>query len=289
MTQRIVVAIDPEAIATEAIELGHTLACATGARLTLLAVSHDGTGDDPLADARRELVERGNDDVAAHVVAGATERTLHHAAAREDTGLIVVGPSRHGAAARGLARSTAGRFLHGAECPVAIAPPGYADPDRGLERIGVAFAGSPDGREALRGAAALARWSGAGLRLIGVAHLGVPRESLITPEEIAGDLLDRRRESLRAEMADAVEELCRGVDCERMVVDGDPVTQLAEASESLDLLVCGSRAHGPLGSVLLGSVSRPLLDRSACPLLVVPHDRERRLESMVTPHSAAAG
>ena len=33
MTQRIVIAIDPDAIAGEAIELGHTLACATGARL----------------------------------------------------------------------------------------------------------------------------------------------------------------------------------------------------------------------------------------------------------------
>jgi nucleotide-binding universal stress UspA family protein len=280
MTQRIVVALDPESIAAEAIELGHTLACATGARLTLLAVSHDATGAEPLAEARSRLVERGNDDVYAHVLtARLVERALHRAAEREDTGLVIVG----------LTKATAARFLHGAACPVAVAPRGYADPGRGLERIGVAFADTPEGREALRGAAALARWSGAGLRLVGVAHLGVPRESLITPDEVAGELLEARRHSLRAEMAGAVEELCGGVDCEQIVVDGDPVTQLAEASRGVDLLVCGSRAHGPLGSVLLGSVSRPLLDRAACPVLIVPRGRERRLEYMVTPHSAATG
>ena len=163
------------------------------------------------------------------------------------------------------------------------------DPDRGLERIGVAFTDSEDGLEALRGAAALARWSGAGLRLIGVAHIGVPRESLIMPGELTGDLLATQRDTLRSAMADAAAELCSGVDCEQIVIDGDPVAQLAEASGRVDLLVCGSRAHGPVGSVLLGSVSRPLLERTACPLLIVPRGREARLEYMVTPHSAAAG
>ena len=278
MNQRIIVALDPETVAAEAVELGHTLACATGARLTLLGVSHDGTGGDALAEARGRLAERGNDDVYAHVLtARLVERALHRAADREDTGLVVVG----------LDRSTAARFVHGAACPVAVAPDGYVDPGRGLGCIGVAFADTPEGREALRGAAALARWSGARLRLLGVAHLGVARESLVTPDEVAGELLEAQRHLLRAEMAGAVVELCGGVDCEQLVVDGDPVLQLAEASRRVDLLVCGSRAHGPLGSVLLGSVSRPLLDRTACPLLIVPRGRERRLEYMVTPHSAA--
>ena len=89
------------------------------------------------------------------------ERALHRAAGREDTGLVVLGPSQRGAAARALAMTTAARFLHGAPCPVAIAPAGYRDPERGIERIGVAFTDTPDGHEALRAAAALARWTGA--------------------------------------------------------------------------------------------------------------------------------
>jgi nucleotide-binding universal stress UspA family protein len=290
MTQRIVIALDPDAVAREAIELGHTLACATGARLTLLAVSGGATAEELLDDVRERLEARGNDDVSAHVIAGeSVERALHHAAGREDTGLVVIGPSQRSAGARALARSTAARFLHGAACPVAIAPPEYRDPERGLERIGVAFADTPDAREALRGAAALARWAGATLRLIGVAELGVPRESLVTTGDIVEDLMDRRRSDLRAQMDDAAQELCSGVECEQIVLDGDAVSELATASAGVDVLVCGSRARGPLGSVLLGSVSRPLLDRTACPLLIVPRGREQRLEYMVTPHAAATG
>jgi nucleotide-binding universal stress UspA family protein len=295
MTQRIVVALDPDAIADEAIELGHTLACATGARLTLLAVAHsweeDGEdrrarADEELARVRERLRERGNDDVAAHALAArSVERTLERAAAREDTGLVVLGPTHR----RPRARGTAARFLHGAACPIAVAPAGYRDPERGLDRIGVAFTDSPDGLEALRGAVALARWSGARLRVIAVAELAVPQESLVMPGAAIEDVLRNRRSALRDALTTAVAEHCEGVECETVVFDGDAATSLAAASRVVDLLVCGSRGHGRIGSVLLGSVSRPLLDRAACPLLVVPRGREPRLESLVAPHSAAAG
>jgi nucleotide-binding universal stress UspA family protein len=45
---------------------------------------------------------------------------------------------------------------------------------------------------------------------------------------------------------------------------------LALGPRDADLLVCGSRAYGPLRRVLLGGVSSRLLRRSALPLLVVP-------------------
>lgn len=50
----------------------------------------------------------------------------------------------------------------------------------------------------------------------------------------------------------------------------DPVERLADASRDLDVLVIGSRRFGPVRSVLLGSVSWPLIERAACPVLVVP-------------------
>ena len=289
MNQRIVVALDPDAVAPEAIELGHTMACAIGARLTLLAVTHDGEGaDEQLARGREQLLERGNDDVYAHaIVARSAESGLHHAAGRDDTGLVVLGPSERGTAAHVLALTTAARFLHGAPCPVAIAPAGYRDPERALERIGVAFADTPDGHEALRAAAALARWTGARLRLIAVAELGVLRESVAATGEIAEELLEHHRALLRAALVEPIEEICTGVECETLVLDGDPVQRLAGASGDVDLLVCGSRDHGLPGAVLLGSVSRPLLERVACPLLIVPRGREHRLGDMVSPRSAA--
>jgi nucleotide-binding universal stress UspA family protein len=54
------------------------------------------------------------------------------------------------------------------------------------------------------------------------------------------------------------------------VAEGDPVQHLADASEGFDMLVVGSRRYGPVRSVLLGSVSSPLIERAACPVIVVP-------------------
>ena len=55
-----------------------------------------------------------------------------------------------------------------------------------------------------------------------------------------------------------------------------PVAALEQFSGDVDLLVCGSRGYGPLGSVLLGGVSRRLVHRAACPVVVVPRGTERR-------------
>jgi nucleotide-binding universal stress UspA family protein len=291
MGQRIVVALDPDAIAPEAIELGHTLACATGARLTLIAVSH---ADRPVTDAdlgriRERLRSRGNDDVAAHlIVAPSIDRALHRAAEREDTGMVVLGPSHRGAAGRALARTTAAHFLHGAPCPVAIAPPEYLDPERSLERIGVGFVDTPDGHEALRGAAALARWTGASLQITGVAEIGLPEASLMLSGSALEEVLAEQRRVVRAAMGVAAARLGAGVECELVVHNADPAGRLAEASSGVDLLVCGSRGRGPLGSVLLGSVTQPLIHRARCPLLIVPRGRTSRLQGLLGGASAAA-
>ena len=44
--------------------------------------------------------------------------------------------------------------------------------------------------------------------------------------------------------------------------------------------MCGSRGYGPLGSVLLGGVSRRLVHRAACPVIVVPRGTERAIEAL---------
>ena len=49
------------------------------------------------------------------------------------------------------------------------------------------------------------------------------------------------------------------------VLDGTPATALEQFSHDVDLLVCGSRGYGPIGSVLLGGVSRRLVHHAACP------------------------
>ena len=51
---------------------------------------------------------------------------------------------------------------------------------------------------------------------------------------------------------------------------GSPVTVLVDAAHDADLLVVGSRGHGGFTGLLLGSVSDRCLQRSPCPVAVIP-------------------
>ncbi|WP_344471563.1 universal stress protein [Nonomuraea monospora] len=53
------------------------------------------------------------------------------------------------------------------------------------------------------------------------------------------------------------------------VVHGHPVEVLKEAARRADLLVVGSRGHGQLAGMLIGSISQALLHHAPCPLAVV--------------------
>jgi nucleotide-binding universal stress UspA family protein len=55
------------------------------------------------------------------------------------------------------------------------------------------------------------------------------------------------------------------------VRNGRPATVLARDAErgNVDLLIVGSRGHGPMDALLLGSVSTELVDHAPCPVLVV--------------------
>jgi nucleotide-binding universal stress UspA family protein len=68
-------------------------------------------------------------------------------------------------------------------------------------------------------------------------------------------------------LADRVEHVPAHVRPLRPV--GDPAVELADLSEDLDLLVIGTRGRAPLRRALTGSVSRRLIARARCPLLIV--------------------
>ena len=81
-----------------------------------------------------------------------------------------------------------------------------------------------------------------------------------------------------AELLDAAVERARAsVPTERTLLSGDPAGTLANESADLGALVMGSRGHGPLGRILLSSVSAELMRSPVCPLFVVPRQDTHRV------------
>ena len=202
---------------------------------------------------------------------------LTAAAEEVDARLIVLGSSARGAIGRVLPGSTAERVIHGAPCPVAVVPRDYVAREGGMMTVGVAFAPTPEGREALRTGARLAQAARASLRVIMVLDPSLAERTspgMLAAAHHEHDLAEDRagRSRIEAErgLDDAIADVADTVPVERDVLFQDPADGLAAASEHLDLLIMGSRAYGPMRAVMLGGVSRRVITRAACPVLVLP-------------------
>ena len=190
---------------------------------------------------------------------------LHLLADELDADLIIVGRSGTGPAGRAFTGSATEQTLHGAPCPVAVAPTGYTDGHHRIETIAVACNGTDESQNALSHATRLARDRGASIRLVRVVEpVPIGYGGMMDPYPFAS-----RREydeqALRTTASSVAD-----VPVETTVLDGDPVRALSHLADPVDLLVLGSRDFGPVGRVLLGSVSSRLCRHSPTPLLVVP-------------------
>ena len=81
-----------------------------------------------------------------------------------------------------------------------------------------------------------------------------------------------------------VARLSAKLESEGTLHSGRPADVLIALSETVDLMVIGSRGYGPLKAVLLGGVSGQVIRSAACPVVVVP----RRATSAVGSVFAAA-
>jgi nucleotide-binding universal stress UspA family protein len=107
---------------------------------------------------------------------------------------------------------------------------------------------------------------------------GAPEFAIVPhdAEEAEGQLLSDLQAMLH-EAAQPLRTADRHVDTR--VIRGRPASAIVDEAASIqpDLLVVGSRGHGPLASVVMGSVSAEVVDHAPCPVLVARHPSVSRL------------
>ena len=139
-----------------------------------------------------------------------------------------------------------------------------------MKTIMIATDGSEPAADALDVAIELARETGATLEVLSV------RPPVVAGRAGAGPPMFEVEEPGGAEHIAAVaagRATAAGVDVAAHSAHGDVVDSICEASSTVgaDLLVVGSRGHGPVSGALLGSVSHALIGRSPIPVTVVHH------------------
>jgi nucleotide-binding universal stress UspA family protein len=108
------------------------------------------------------------------------------------------------------------------------------------------------------------------VRLIEVADPRIWAADAWTGRADATELAEAQLEVVGRHLAEARRNLPTGVAATTTALAGDPADELRKASLELDLLVCGSRAYGPVSGVLAGGVSKVLMHGAGCPVMVVP-------------------
>ena len=226
--------------------------------------------------AEEMLAETGVPSITHTAVGGRSPAEgLQTLADDQEAAVIAVGVTHRGAVGRLTSGSVADHLLHGSHCPVLVVPADWAD--KPIETIAVAYDGRDESKAALSCATSLATTVGAKLVLLSVyeeisaAYLGSGYPFA------ASELNDELRADQRADAEQVLETLPAEVRAEARFAEGPAAHAIVrEAEDGVDLLVAGSRGFGPVRSVLVGSVSRHLVDHAPCPVLVVPRSATRR-------------
>jgi nucleotide-binding universal stress UspA family protein len=302
MPPPILVGFDGSEHGRDALALGRALAATLSTRL-IVTVAYTpeqwlwapGTADPMDRDERERIVAQaeaafsGEDRIEVHTVASPSAAgALHAEAEHEQAQIIVVGSSHRGAMGRMLLGTVTQEVLDAAPCAVAVAPLGLAaNPEIRFSRIGVGFDDTPAAHDALAVAHLLARRAGAGVRLLWAAHLATRALPLAFTSYLNYDYLQQVRAEVEDRLEQAAVPIREDISVGTEILHGQTISALVKRSERLDLLVLGSRGYGPLSRVLVGSVSRRVLNDARCPVLVVPRG-VRTLDDIERPADAAA-
>ena len=281
---RIAAGIDGFPEGRDAATLGRLFADATGAELMLVAVHSAPLLPQPPelshASLRKEsqrILREVRDSFApgARTVTAtdhSVARSLQRVVRRHHRDLLVVGSSRLGPAGRVRIGKRTRQLLCHFECALAVAPRGlHADP-RPLRRIGVGYDDRPESKAALAFAASVAAGAGAALEALAVVDDRPPGLGWSSLPSVLGttwdDMIHDEMERIREHAATAGQLTEKEPDI--VVARGRPADALLELSETVDLLVIGSRRWGPTARLLLGSTGEAVMHDAACAVLAVP-------------------
>lgn len=291
MNRPVIAAITPGSDGAEAASLGLTMARLLDAPLILGGVVGGpeplvGTGlTDWTSEPAIEVWEPGplqrELDALATDIAGEVSVTTEVAVApsvsigiadvaeARDAQLIVLTQHQRGLLGRVVDGDPALGLARHAPCAILVTTPD-AQAVSTPTTIGVAWDHSAEAAGALAVAVDLAQRTGAALRIVHVLALQGP---LFTPPAnpvLGRELMTLRRKEFMEDSRRDVVELDEHLAFEQVAIEGSTNHELARATADVDLMVVGSRRHGPLRRVAMGSVSTHLLHAAQCPVLVVP-------------------
>jgi nucleotide-binding universal stress UspA family protein len=157
----------------------------------------------------------------------------------------------------------------------ATPPQGNAGADRAspVRKILLATDLSPTSGPATNEAFEVARRLGAQLLVVSVIDTSAPR----LPGGRFAPRVDQVRDRRQASAQELVQRGRReGVPVTFLVWEGDPGESILEAAraEDADMVILGSHGRGPIGRLLLGSVSQHVVRHARIPVVVVPRDAE---------------
>ena len=181
----------------------------------------------------------------------------------DEAQMIVVGTAGRGLLARGVLGSVSATVVRHAHCPVAVIH-GDDLPDTHSAPVVVGVDGSPASELAIE------------VAFDEASRRGVDLTAMHAWSDIAvSELPEADWSSLEAEAHRSLAENLAGwqerypdVTVHRLVVRDQPARQLADKSETAQLVVVGSHGRGGLTGVLLGSVSNAVLHSVRIPVIV---------------------
>ena len=206
--------------------------------------------------------------VSGETVLGAPGYAL--VSASHDDDLVVVGATSHPGRLTDVLGSVATVVTHRAKCPVVVVH-GHGRTERPIRRIVVGVDGSAASDQALLWAAEAALRSEAELVLVHgwvYPYLG-SRTTVSEPRD------EMRLDAMRVLEASALKtrDLAPAVACHSIITEEGPAKAILDAAIDADLIVVGSRGHGGFAALLLGSVSRTVLQHAECPVAIIRPSR----------------